>query len=232
MTRKNRSGTRPAGKTIDPIPCQLYLAVYPNADAAGGLNDRLGALLEAVSIPSLLIAPRRGERLTASQVLPLVQVAQAHGVAAMIADDACLARTVKADGVHLTWSPEILDRYQDARETAGGRLMIGADVGHSRHDAMVLAEAGAEYVGFGIPAGTRDHAEASATRADLVAWWAEVFEIPCVACDVEPADAVALAALGADFVCVALPEGKAAADLLAWAGGLVGELEGGAAAAA
>lgn len=232
MSRKSNSATKPAGRTTDPIPCQLYLSVCPPAAPSTGLAERVAAILEGVSIPSLLVAPRRGERLTASQVLPLVQASQSKGVAVMIADDACLARTVKADGVHLTWSPDILDRYQEAREIAGGRLMIGADVGHSRHDAMVLAEAGAEYIAFGIPVGTRDRDEASATRAELVEWWAEVFEIPCVACDVETDDALALADAGADFVCIGLPEGRPAADLLAWAADLVEALQGEAAAAA
>lgn len=232
MSRNPKSGKTSAASTLEPIPCQLYLAVCPAAEAASAAHERVAAVLEAVSIPSLLIAPRRGDRLTASQVLPFVQVAQSLGVAAMIADDACLARTVKADGVHLTWSPDILDRYQEAREIAGGRLMIGADVGHSRHDAMVLAESGAEYIGFGIPVGTRDPAEAEATRTELIEWWAEVFEIPCVACDAASEDALALAGAGADFICVGLPEGRSTADLIAWAGGIVDELQGEAAEAA
>ena len=50
----------------------------------------------------------------------------------------------------------------------------------TRHDAMVAAEAGADYVMFGEPdtSGERPSFEAIAQR---VAWWAEVFEIPCVA---------------------------------------------------
>ena len=49
----------------------------------------------------------------------------------------------------------------------------------TRHDAMLAAEAGADYVMFGEPDedGHRPSFEAIAER---VAWWAEVFEIPCV----------------------------------------------------
>jgi thiamine-phosphate pyrophosphorylase len=36
---------------------------------------------------------------------------------------------------------------------------------------------------------------------DFIRWWAELFEVPCVALDaVEPAEAGELAGLGADFV--------------------------------
>jgi hypothetical protein len=53
----------------------------------------------------------------------------------------------------------------------------------------------------------------------MVAWWAPIFEVPCVAFDVETCEEGAeLAADGADFVAVTLPAGlaaPAAADLIA-----------------
>jgi thiamine-phosphate pyrophosphorylase len=56
-------------------------------------------------------------------------------------------------------------------------------------------------------------------RGEMVEWWAPLFEVPCVAFDVETCEeAAALAAYGADFVAVTLPAGlaeAAAADLLA-----------------
>lgn len=59
---------------------------------------------------------------------------------------------------------------------------------------MVLAEQGADYVAFGGPA---------AQTAELVAWWAELIEVPCVAWDVSSlTQAREAARLGADFVAV------------------------------
>jgi thiamine-phosphate pyrophosphorylase len=70
---------------------------------------------------------------------------------------------------------------------------------------MLLGEAGAEYVGFGIPSHVEDRAVAAARRLDLVAWWSEIFEPPCVGFDVDSVeDAGALAAAGADFIAVPL----------------------------
>ena len=61
--------------------------------------------------------------------------------------------------------------------------------------------------------------KARARRADLIAWWAEIFEVPCVAFDVESAEAAeALARAGADFVAVLLPTAEppaASRDLVA-----------------
>ena len=67
-----------------------------------------------------------------------------------------------------------------------------ADCGASRHFAMEMAEAGADYIGL---------ANEGEGGLDLIAWWGELFEVPCVALDpVEPDEAGALAGLGADFV--------------------------------
>ena len=105
------------------------------------------------------------------------------GAAVLIEGDARLARTTKADGVQLAWSGEPAQDYEDAREILGGRFIVGAASGTSRHDAMSLAEAGADYVAFGLTTGPGID-EARAQRDDLVAWWGEIFEVPCVACDV------------------------------------------------
>jgi thiamine-phosphate pyrophosphorylase len=64
---------------------------------------------------------------------------------------------------------------------------------------MVAAEAGADYVMFGEPdaAGRRPSLEAI---ADRVAWWAELFEVPCVGFAASLEEVEPLAAAGADFV--------------------------------
>jgi thiamine-phosphate pyrophosphorylase len=68
---------------------------------------------------------------------------------------------------------------------------------------MTAAERGADYVMFGEPdpGGHRPGFDAIRER---VAWWAELFEIPCIGYAASLAEAGELARAGADFV--ALPD--------------------------
>jgi len=186
--------------------------------AAGISVPAAEGLLAGVDAAALLIAPAKDEPLDAAAAKPLVDMAQARGTAALIEADAQLARTLRADGVHLPWSKDICARFAEAREILGGRFIVGADAGRSRHDAMTLGEGGADYVGFGIPPHVEDREAARARRLELMAWWSEIFEVPCVAFDVETAgDAAALAQAGADFVAMRPPPGLDPEDLRRWA---------------
>jgi thiamine-phosphate pyrophosphorylase len=185
--------------------CLLYVVV----EAGPGATERLSAALAAVQIASVLIVPVGEGALDVAVAKPLVELAQRAGAAALIADDATLSRSLRADGVHLGISFDPAGAYAEARKVLGARGIIGFDAGISRDDAMTLAEEGAEYVAFGAPLDLLDLDKARARRADLIAWWAEIFEVPCVAFDVESAEAAeAMARAGADFVAVTLPAGE------------------------
>ena len=193
-------------------PTQLMLVL----EAGAGAAERLAAALRSAPIASVVVEPAGGRTLDAATAAPLVAAIQKANAAALISGDALLARTLTADGVHLP-SGDTLDAvYGDARETLGNRFVVGIDAGASRHDAMSMGEAGAEYIGFGLPnvaatAAARMRESASEgqsktaieERLDLIAWWAEVFEVPCVAFDVTTTDeARALAEAGADFIAI------------------------------
>jgi thiamine-phosphate pyrophosphorylase len=194
--------------------CLLYAVV----EAGPGAAERLGAALAAVQIASVLITPPDDAVLDAASTKPLVEIIQRAGAAALIADNADLAKALRADGVHLGISMNPADTYVEARRILGPRAIVGVDAGISRDDAMTLAEAGAEYVAFGAPLDLSDLDKARGRRADMIAWWAEIFEVPCVAFDVESGQAAeALARAGADFVAVMLPTAEspaAARDLV------------------
>lgn len=188
-------------------------------EAGEGALERLTAALTAGRIASVVVrGPANGRPIDAALAKPLVAAAQANGSAALIESDARLARTLKADGVHVPVSDLGADAYAEAREIVGGGAIAGLDAGRSRHDAMTAGEAGADYIGFGIPGFVKDRAAALDRRLDLVSWWAEIFELPAVAFDVADAgEAQALADAGADFVAVTLASGTspaAAADLV------------------
>lgn len=193
----------------------LYLVLR----AGPAAHDRLATALAVAAPASLLIKPAVDSALEAQSVLPLITLARSHGVAVLLADDAQLVRTTKADGVHLTWSKDLADRAREARDILGHRFMLGVDCGRSRHEAMEQGEAGADYVAFGIPSHVEDRGTAAHRREELCEWWGAIFEVPCVAFDVDDLDdARRLAELGADFVAIDLPEGLAGADLQAFVG--------------
>jgi thiamine-phosphate pyrophosphorylase len=184
-----------------PTGCRLY-AVLEAGEAAG---ERLAAAQAAADLAVVLIAPAAGQRLQAAEVRPLVDRVRKAEATALVLDDARLARSAGADGVHLGVPNDPQAAYAAAREALGGQGVVGADAGISRHVAMVLAEAGADYVGFGAPPHLGDRQKARLRRAEMIAWWAPIFEVPCVAFDVEtPEEAQQLAAAGADFIAVAL----------------------------
>lgn len=205
------------------LPTQLYLIVDVTGDAAriraeAEAMSRLLALPRAKGLVSaVLLEPVEGTTLDA-RIAPLIEAAQSRGTAALLFSDARLARTLRADGVHLAAGDQPMARYGEAREILGNRFIVGADAGRSRHDAMMLGEAGADYLAFGSPG--RDGGLTLWPRLDLVEWWAEIFEVPCVATgSTSPAEVHAAAAAGADFVAVRLPAALSPDDAARWLDG-------------
>lgn len=193
------------------LTCELYLVITAAQTAAA----RLDAALGVCNVASVLIRPDGTAGYTSAA--PLIAAAQAHGAAALIQSDAGIAQQLKADGVHIPLSRAPLDAYRAARDQLRGGAIVGTEAGKSRHDAMSLGEAGVDYVSFGIPPEVKDIAGAEARRLDMVTWWAEIFEIPCVAFDVASPDAAAsLARTGVDFLAVTLDAGLSAADTRAF----------------
>ncbi len=78
----------------------------------------------------------------------------------------------KCDGVHLD---ALVDDVGFARRTLGKDIIVGAFCAASRHAAMQAAEDGADYVALSQNTYTPSE--------PIIGWWADLFEIPCVAFD-------------------------------------------------
>ncbi len=133
---------------------------------------------------------------------PLQAICAAHDVAFIVNDSVALAKRLKADGVHLgqdDGSPK------DARAELGREAQIGVTCHASRHLAMEAGEAGADYVAFGAfyPSTTKDKGDAERPQPELLEWWSQLFEIPCVAIGgITPGNCAPLVEAGADFLAV------------------------------
>src|SRR5262245_21496903 len=205
----NQSGAEGRAVTHVQPDCRIYLVV----EAGPAAIEDLSAVVSAADVACCLIVPAPGKATTAASAKPIVAAAQRAGVAALLANDVDLARTVAADGVHLDPAPSLAATYAAVRQRLGRDAIVGADAGVSRHDAMSLAEAGADYIAFGAPAHLLDRSRARQRRDDLVTWWGEIFGVACVALDVEtPAEADRLAQAGANFVAVRFVPGEPASS--------------------
>ena len=88
---------------------------------------------------------------------------------------------------------------RELRERLKGDRALGVGAIRTRDDAMTLGEAGADYLMFGEPRpdGSLPPLENVLERA---AWWAEIFETPCVAFAPTLDGVPKLAATGAEFI--------------------------------
>ena len=194
-------------KDVDWPACQLMLVIEPGP----GARERLRAALEAATVAAVLIRPKPGDQLGAGEVKPLVDLAQDQGAAAILFEDIDLVKVLRADGVHVPAGLNVREHVEAARAVLGADASVGVDAGTSRHQAMEAGEAGAEYVAFGVVADTD---EGRAERDALVAWWADIFEIPCVALDLRTSDEVAAASrMGADFAGLSLDRSRSADEV-------------------
>ena len=181
---------------IAPAP-RLYILAPPVSDPAA-LAENLADTSRAVDVAAVLLRlPDADERGLINIVKAIAPGVQRAGAALLLDGRPGIVARAGADGAHLAGP----DALKAALPGLKANHIAGAGRLHSRHDAMVCGEAGTDYVMFGEPdaAGHRPSREAV---IDRVAWWAEVFEIPCVAYAAELGDIDALAAAGADFIAV------------------------------
>lgn len=172
---------------------RLYLAV-PTADQACDLAARLDRALDAVDVAAVLLRlPHGGEPARIDYVKTVAAAVQPKGIALLLAGHPDLVARAGADGAHLTG----IEAFTSALATLKPDWIAGAGGLRTRHDAMLAAERGADYVMFGEPEDRRPPLDQIVER---VAWWAQLFEVACVAWADSLDEVTALSEAGADFV--------------------------------
>lgn len=192
--------------------CRLYL-VTPPAFEASAFRDLLATALDAGDVAAVQLRLKDADddaiRRAVDELRP---VAQERGVAFLLNDRPDLAARTRCDGAHVGAEDT---PTREARRVLGPDLTLGVSCYASRDLAMRAGEDGADYVAFGsfFPSGTKQ----TGIRADveLLRWWSELMELPCVAIGGITAENCApLVQAGADFLAVigavwAHPDGPA-----------------------
>lgn len=153
--------------------CRLCL-VTPAGAAPEEFAEILEEALSGNDVASLIITTDRDD--LASLAKGLVPVAQVHGVAALIHNNARIAEDTGADGVHIDdWSNDLATSLTALRPNK----IAGIGDLRSRHDAMLAGESDPDYVFFGRLDG--DSAATIFDKAlDLAEWWASLARIPAI----------------------------------------------------
>lgn len=179
--------------------CQLYL-ISP-LEVGGNFPQQLERALEAGSVAAFQFRVKGVDQHEAARLAePLQAICRERDVAFIVNDSIALAKRLKADGVHLGQQD---GSVREAREALGREAQIGVTCHASRHLAMEAGEAGADYVAFGafFPSPTKPSEHRP--EPELLTWWQELMEIPCVAIGgITPGNCAPLVEAGADFLAV------------------------------
>lgn len=183
----------PRQSELDRPRPRLYL-VTPAAAGTDALKFDLLAALDSADIAAVLMRlPDEDERTLINRVKAIAPAVQKFDAALILDGHPQIVARSGADGAHLA----SLADFEEALPTLKPERIAGIGGLETRHDAMVAAEAGADYVMFGDNA--RPSLEALIER---VSWWADVFEAPCVAFATSLDEIAPLADAGADFVAI------------------------------
>jgi thiamine-phosphate pyrophosphorylase len=195
-----RSETEPARPAA-----RLYLVIAPTYNPSALARDLDPALREGEVAAALLRLPDAPEPALIQYVEAIVPVLQRKGIAVLLDGHTELVARTGADGAHLTGIAALTAAVASLKP----ERIAGAGGLATRHDAMLAAEAGADYVMFGEPAfgGGDSESHTAADRrppfaavVERIVWWADVFQSPCVGYAESLDEVAALAAAGADFV--------------------------------
>ena len=160
----------------------------PVSDPAA-FTSELMPVIEAADVAAVLLRlADADERTLINRVKNVAAAVQDRGVALIIDGWPDIVARGGADGAHLNG----IEAFSAALQTLKPDRIVGVGGLDTRHDAMVAAESGADYILFG--------SAGDAANLERVGWCAEVLELPCVAFARNEAEIAPLVEAGADFI--------------------------------
>ena len=180
--------------------CRLYPITPPAIDPAS-FGETLSAALDAGDVACLQLRLKDIDDDTVRRATEvLMPIAHARAVAFLINDRPDLSAEMGADGCHVGQEDA---GYAEARRLVGDDAIVGVTCHNSRHLAMEAGEAGADYVAFGAFFATGTKQAKTVATTEILEWWSELFELPCVAIGgITIENCAPLVAAGADFLAV------------------------------
>jgi thiamine-phosphate pyrophosphorylase len=179
-------------------PAQLVL-VTPQISDAAAFGQLIASVLDVGAAASVVLRLAVADDATAKQIVKTIApIVQKRGAALLVEGWPTIVARAGADGIHCIDQKTGL---RDALESFKPERIVGVSGVRSKHDAMVLAESGADYVMIGEP-GRDGRLPPLDSVIERTGWWAELFEVPCVAYAPDLASIPLLADAGADFVAV------------------------------
>jgi thiamine-phosphate pyrophosphorylase len=173
------------------------ILITPLVPDPAALLPVLGEALAAGRVDAVILTlPDLDERGIVNYAKAFTGPVQKGGAALLLAGHPeCIARA-GADGVHIADPKQVAEALELLKPH---ERIVGCAGIRSRHEAMEIAERGCDYLMFGepYPDGVLPARDSVVERA---AWWAEVFQTPCVAYAPSLADVDPLAATMAEFV--------------------------------
>jgi thiamine-phosphate pyrophosphorylase len=186
-------------------PCQLYLITPQHVPDVAAFVGQLEQALAGGPVAALQLRLKLdGVAATDEDILALARAVKplldVHDVALILNDRPDLVSMCQADGVHVGQGDASVAA---ARKLVAADIQIGVTCHDSRHLAMEAGEAGADYVAFGAFFPTRTKVTTAIPAPEIITWWTNLTEIPCVAIGgITSENAAPLIAAGADFIAV------------------------------
>ena len=197
QARLRRASKDTMSKTDNP---QRFYLMLPPLEEPGDFPQRLADALEKGDVACVLAPLAARDDGSAKKIVKaLIAVTEPRGVALLI-DNASLVARSGAGGAHTRVTGETLEKTLGAAiEQLKPDRIVGAGGLKAKHDAMIAGEFDVDYVSFGDPA-PDGYTPPIEQIVERVSWWAEIFNVPCVAFAASLADVATLSKAGADFV--------------------------------